>query len=523
MTDVSQPTPEPPQAPPPSAPAGPPPAMQKYAQQMEGVQQADAAALEQRNAAMLKPMSALSSINAQPMPQPGPQQKLGPAPDAKEFQKDAMAFASAMAVLGAVAGRFTRAPGGAALSAFAGALKGWQTGNLQAYETAAKKWEQDTKATLDNNRMVMEKYKTALENRKMNIDEQMSQIELISSQYHDQIMYDAAAAKNYTMVARIYEKNFEYTQKASDAAAKLQERRTEQTQQQQERAPYWMSPAGQAELNAVNPDGSPKYSITQKAMVNQMIELYGKKGAGGGAQTPEKVALAKFQEEHPNATSEDIQNFRNTGKQPRSAAGMSLQQFIAETKAKTGQPPSAAEIQAFSARQAGLNAEERTGATTAANLDIIMRNAHAAIPMAVEASKKVPRGTWVPLNRLMQTADSAISDPALKEFKIANLQLAELWARAMNPKGVMRESDRALALEMLSTADSPQTYERVAKQLENFLQRERKAVQEFREHREPEQHFDPSAPSPTAGKPAAPAPGKYTYDPANGQMKPDAN
>src|ERR1700731_94567 len=127
---------------------------------MEGVQQADQAAMAQRNASMLKPMSALSSINATPMPQMGAQQKPPPAPDAKEYRKHSMAFASAMAVLGAVAGRFTRMSGSNALAAFTGALNGWQQGNLEAYETAAKKWEQDTKPTIENNRQETERYKS---------------------------------------------------------------------------------------------------------------------------------------------------------------------------------------------------------------------------------------------------------------------------------------------------------------------------------------------------------------------------
>ncbi len=221
------------------------------------------------------------SLNVPPMPAMPQTQKPPPAPDAKDYQKDAMAFASAMAVLGAVAGRFTRAPGGAALNAFAGALKGWQTGNLQAYEQAAKKWEQDTKVTLDNNRQVMEKYKLALENRKANIDEQMSQIQLISAQYHDQIMYDAAASKNYTLVASIYEKNQQYTQKAADAAAKLQEKRDEQKTKNEQSATYWLSPEGTARLNI--PEGQPgALTEPQKAGVKQLIELYGAKNAGRG-------------------------------------------------------------------------------------------------------------------------------------------------------------------------------------------------------------------------------------------------
>ena len=63
---------------------------------------------------------------------------------------------------------------------------------------------------------------------------------------------------------------------------------------------------------------------------------------------------------------------------------------------------------------------------------------------------------------------------------MANLQLAEHWARAMNPTGVMRESDRDLALGFLSTADSPQTYARAVAQLKKQIEREKGAVSGFR-------------------------------------------
>jgi hypothetical protein len=399
------------------------------------------------------------SIHAPPMPRMGQQQPLPPAPDAKEYEKNSMAFASAMAVLGAVAGRFTRAPGGAALGAFAGALKGWQTGNLEMYESAAKKWEQDTKTALENNRQVMEKYKIALENRKTNIDEQMSQIQLISAQYHDQMMYDAAASKNYTMVAQIYTKNWEYTEKASEAAAKLQERRDEQKTKNEQSATYWLSPEGQARL--------PTLSLPQQAGVKQLIEIYGQKNA-----KPQNAALTKFLEENPNATAQEIQNFQQASHPPRSAAGMSVQKFMQENPTATS-----ADIQAFQARQAEMSAEGRTKGTREANLDIILRVTDSAIPAALDASEKVPRGSFVPLNQIIQKGKVATSDPALMQFGMANLQLAEGWARAMNPTGVMRESDRDKALSFLSTATSKETYKVLVEQLRTQIQRERAAIQ----------------------------------------------
>ncbi len=59
---------------------------------------------------------------------------------------------------------------------------------------------------------------------------------------------------------------------------------------------------------------------------------------------------------------------------------------------------------------------------------------------------------------------------------MANLQLAEHWARAMNPTGVMRESDRDMALSFLSTADSKDTYKRAVMQLKKQIEREREGV-----------------------------------------------
>ena len=399
------------------------------------------------------------ALSTPPMPQMGQQQQPPAAPDAKEYQKEAMAWASAFAVLGAIAGRFTRAPGGAALGAFGAAAKGWQTGNLQAYETAAKQWEESNKVALENNKQVMEKYKIALEDRKANIDEQMSKIQLISAQYHDQIMYDAAASKNYTMVAQIYEKNAQFTEKAQEAAAKLQEKRDEQKQKNEQSAAYWLSPEGQQRL--------PTLSTAQQAGVKQLIDIYGQKNA-----KPQNAALTEFLKENPNATAQQIQQFQQASRPPRSASAMSMQKFMQEHPNATSD-----EIQQFQARQAELSAEGRTKGGREANLDIILRVTDSAIPAAIEASEKVPRGSFVPLNQIIQKGQIMTSNPQLMQFGMANLQLAEGWARAMNPTGVMRESDRDKALSFLSTATSPETYKVLVHQLQTQIQRERAAIQ----------------------------------------------
>lgn len=133
-------------------------------------------------------------------------------------------------------------------------------------------------------------------------------------------------------------------------------------------------------------------------------------------------------------------------------------------------------VQEFKASSMGQGAEARTAGVREANLNLILRAADAAIPAALEASDKVARTGWVPLNQIIQKGEVVSSNPDLKRFGMANLQLAEHWARAMNPTGVMRESDRDKALSFLSTADSQSTYRAAVDQLHTQIVRERDAV-----------------------------------------------
>lgn len=132
--------------------------------------------------------------------------------------------------------------------------------------------------------------------------------------------------------------------------------------------------------------------------------------------------------------------------------------------------------QDYKATGVGKSTAERVKANREENLNLILKAADAAIPAALEASKALPRGQYVPLNKLIQKGEIMSSDPRLVEFGMANLQLAEHWARAMNPTGVMRESDRDKALMFLDTGYSNNTYERAVMQLQKQITRERDAV-----------------------------------------------
>lgn len=246
-------------------------------------------------------------------------------------------------------------------------------------------------------------------------------------------------------------------------------------------------------------------------------------GPGSAIITPNKAADGPIFTNKPAAShglSEDALNIRaeqwnkgdyegatkNVG---RGAQGSATLEAIANRAAEKlitqGYSPSAAadivsgNMQKFRASGIGQSAEARTSANREANLNLILKATDAAIPAALEQSEKVARTGWVPINQIIQKGQVIASNPELRKFGMANLQLAEHWARAMNPTGVMRESDRDLALHFLSTADSKETYKEVVGQLKTQITRERDSIK--------------GGHTPAG---AAPAAGSYVWTPDSG-------
>jgi hypothetical protein len=155
-----------------------------------------------------------------------------------------------------------------------------------------------------------------------------------------------------------------------------------------------------------------------------------------------------------------------------------LQNEIERQRVARGMRPDevSANAVAYKAKMAGASAGARTRANREENLNMILEVADAAVPAALEASQKIPRGMMVPLNQLIQKGQVMTSNADLNDFGIANLQLAEGWARAMNPTGVMRDADRDKALERLNLGLETGTYERAVKQVQKQITRERDAI-----------------------------------------------
>jgi hypothetical protein len=171
-------------------------------------------------------------------------------------------------------------------------------------------------------------------------------------------------------------------------------------------------------------------------------------------------------------------------------------------------------------KAAGIGAQERSLGTSAGRMAAASVEAEGAIRLGLEASAKVPRGTFVPLNRAIQMVQSNTGSPELKQFVAANNTIVNTFARAISPSGTPTVADKEHAREMLSTADGPEAYAAVLQQMQREIDMAHKAPQQASSGLERERQAakpgvtlrpNPFTPAPTsapaqAAPPAAPTP-----------------
>lgn len=125
----------------------------------------------------------------------------------------------------------------------------------------------------------------------------------------------------------------------------------------------------------------------------------------------------------------------------------------------------ASDVLAKVAEQSGLTAQQRTFGTQVARMAVNSTEAEGAIQQGLQVSDKVDRGKFVPLNKLLQAAESSISDPDLLEFRAANLAIINTYARAISPTGTPTVHDKEEAMKVVSEATSPEAYQRVMRRM----------------------------------------------------------
>jgi len=150
-----------------------------------------------------------------------------------------------------------------------------------------------------------------------------------------------------------------------------------------------------------------------------------------------------------------------------------LQQKIADKGKELGIEPK--DVMGRQAEFEGQKASQRTLGQLEARTVSPAIEAQQMGDYAVTLGKDLPRGKFVPLNQLLQTAEANISDSRLLKFKAATTSFINQYARAITPVGATTDFARKKAFDMLSTATSQKAFEDVVSVMNREMEIAQKA------------------------------------------------
>jgi len=116
----------------------------------------------------------------------------------------------------------------------------------------------------------------------------------------------------------------------------------------------------------------------------------------------------------------------------------------------------AANVKEGKIEMAAETAGRRAVGSQVGKVEVGLNEVNEFAPLALAASQAVPRGTFVPFNRLSQVADTSISDPNLKKLKAYLTSLSNAYD-VVAARGGTDVAKRQEAHRMLDSADSPET------------------------------------------------------------------
>jgi hypothetical protein len=405
-----------------------------YIAQMEKSQNLEEGNLQQRQREM-EPLRqrALSEVQ-RPLPQP-PRQEKPPEPPKRQNQHDDETWLFASALLGSLAGAFTRRHQTNALAAFSGAMEGYQEGSKQKFDQNMKIWEVENRKALETNKQAMDEYKEILQNRKFSIDQMSIAMQLAGQKYDDQAAITAAKTKNSLVMAQFFDKRAQSAEQMETSANRLSQSYDLAQQREQNKMAI-------AQMRALG---------VTPGQENAMIDAIGtyKQAPIGGARG---VAIMNLvQQQYPDY---DIKEWFD--KKARST------------------------IEA-SAERAGRTAAARTFGTAGANIEVVMSRAGPVLTNAAEAANAVPATEFKRINELYQTAAEEISDPAIRNFKVANEEVAALFAAVLNPRsGVITVSAMDHARQLIAASDGPEAYDAILRNIQRLAERESANIRSLR-------------------------------------------
>lgn len=188
-----------------------------------------------------------------------------------------------------------------------------------------------------------------------------------------------------------------------------------------------------------------------------------KVGSGAGAESSlSKEDLDLYSDQIIAGDKAPLQNMGRG--QQGSANLVALRKAVAEKARAKGL--SGQDLAALDAEFGGTQAGEKELGSRTAKVGMAVDEANRFTELSRQAYAKLPRGEFVPFNKLAQLWETNTSSPEQAAAYAADNSLINAYARAVSPTGTPTVSDKDHAREMLSTAQGPEAHDAVINQLQ---------------------------------------------------------
>lgn len=192
---------------------------------------------------------------------------------------------------------------------------------------------------------------------------------------------------------------------------------------------------------------------------------------------------------------------------------IAVRRAIRTTAEERGMKP--ADIAAKLAEYNGFQAEQRSLGTRLANIETASQEAYNMIDVAKKASDDVPRGTFLPWNKLVKGDNVITNDPAYAKFAAATQAVVNTWARAISPTGQPTVADKDHADKLLNTAQSKEAYDAVLDQFRTEIGASLNAPEEVK--KQLHDRFVGKSSAPASAPSSAPGAQPAASSPASGK------
>lgn len=340
-----------------------------------------------------------------------PEFKPKPIINAKDYE--ALSYGLiAMAMIGGVAsqGKWLEVSG-----TLNGALEGYMKGNIQVAQTRYEDFDQQFRGAMAKEQQANREFEDILKNKRMRIQDQISQYRIVAAKYDRQDALVAAQSRSLDAMWRSLESrktSMFRLQESHDRATEALNLRRELTAAKQPTA----GAAGLSERYSTDPQYKKNvdYWANYVQQGNSLPPRFAQSGAG-------KIMMPDILQVVPTIG----------GGNPADMAANKI-----------------------TLRQ--MNAEAQKLGTQSASVAIANKELQRFIPLAEKAIDAVPRTGWKPINKLIQAGENTWS-PEQKRLVIANRSVQNAFAQLIQ-RGAPTVHSLTEAENLLNTADSSAVY-----------------------------------------------------------------